>query len=47
MFECPNNQRNNHHLNDLAEYCWLVYRKALLSKGPMLIGRANDLWQEK
>ncbi|WP_387465140.1 hypothetical protein [Photorhabdus sp. RM323S] len=45
--EFPNNRRNKNHLNDLTEYCWLVYRKALLSNGPMLIGRANDLWQEK
>ncbi|WP_445374814.1 hypothetical protein ACSLVK_01565 [Photorhabdus tasmaniensis] len=42
-----NQRRKKNHLNDLAEYCWLVYRKALLSTGPMLIGRANDLWQDK
>ena len=31
-------------LNDMLEYCWLVYSKALGSTGPMLIGRQSDLW---
>lgn len=31
-------------VNDLTEYCWLVYSKALAAGGPQLIGRTNDLW---
>lgn len=31
-------------LNDLLEYCWLVYSKALNASGPQLIGRTGDLW---
>jgi len=31
-------------LNDLVEYCWLVYSKALAASGPQLIGRTTDLW---
>ena len=31
-------------LNDLTEYCWLVYLKALQASGPQLIGRQHDLW---
>lgn len=32
------------YLNDLLEYCWLVYSKALNSSGPQIIGRQDDLW---
>ena len=31
-------------VNDLTEYCWLVYSKALRAAGPQLIGRTGDLW---
>jgi hypothetical protein len=31
-------------LNDLLEYCWLVYSKALSAGGAQLIGRTGDLW---
>ena len=31
-------------VNDLLEYCWLVYSKSLNAKGPQLIGRTGDLW---
>ncbi|WP_279051809.1 hypothetical protein [Cedecea davisae] len=39
-----NGRRRNNYINDLAEYCWLVYKKAFISTGPMLIGRSGDLW---
>lgn len=32
------------YVNDLLEYCWLVYTKSLQAGGPQLIGRQNDLW---
>ncbi|ROP62224.1 hypothetical protein EDF81_0707 [Enterobacter sp. BIGb0383] len=41
-----NGKRRKNHVNDLTEYCWLVYKKALMSTGPMLIGRSGDLWRE-
>jgi len=31
-------------VNDLTEYCWLVYSKSLGAGGAQLIGRQNDLW---
>lgn len=34
----------HNELNDLLEYCWLVYAKALNSPGDQLIGRQDDLW---
>ncbi|MGK0707033.1 hypothetical protein ACSFCW_27030 [Yokenella regensburgei] len=39
-----NGRRRKNYINDLAEYCWLVYKKAFVSTGPMLIGRSGDLW---
>jgi hypothetical protein len=36
--------RNQNFLNDLAEYCWLVYSKALSAGDAQLIGRTGDLW---
>ena len=36
--------RGKNFLNDLLEYCWLVYSKALNAAGPQLIGRTGDLW---
>ncbi|ECF6016436.1 hypothetical protein QG25_003400 [Salmonella enterica subsp. salamae] len=39
-------RRRKNYINDLAEYCWLVYKKAFTSTGPMLIGRSGDLWKE-
>jgi hypothetical protein len=36
--------RGNNLLNDLLEYCWLVYSKALNARGPQQIGRTHDLW---
>lgn len=36
--------RSQNFLNDLLEYCWLAYSKALNSAGPQLIGRTGDLW---
>ncbi|WP_447873192.1 hypothetical protein [Serratia fonticola] len=41
-----NGIRRKNHINDLAEYCWLVYKKAYVSTGPMLIGRSGDLWRK-
>lgn len=41
-----NGIRRKNYINDLAEYCWLVYKKAFMSAGPMLIGRSGDLWRE-
>ncbi|HTO69366.1 MAG TPA: hypothetical protein VMR31_05845 [Myxococcota bacterium] len=35
---------NKNFLNDLLEYCWLAYSKALKASGPQLIGRQGDLW---
>ncbi|OCA52927.1 hypothetical protein [Photorhabdus namnaonensis] len=43
----PGNQRRKNYLNDLTEYCWLVYRKALSANGPMLIGRVSDVQQDR
>lgn len=31
-------------LNDMLEYCWLAYSKAVNATGPQLIGRTGDLW---
>ena len=39
--------RRQNFLNDLLEYCWLVYSKALNAGGPQLIGRTGDLWVPK
>ena len=36
--------RGQNFVNDLLEYCWLVYSKALNSVGLQLIGRTGDLW---
>jgi len=36
--------RRPNFTNDLLEYCWLVYSKALNATGPQLIGRTGDLW---
>jgi hypothetical protein len=36
--------RGQNFLNDLLEYCWLVYSKANIATGPQLIGRQGDLW---
>jgi hypothetical protein len=36
--------RGQNFLNDLLEYCWLAYTKALNAFGPQLIGRTGDLW---
>lgn len=36
--------RGKNFLNDLLEYCWLAYSKALNASGPQLIGRTGDLW---
>jgi hypothetical protein len=36
--------RGQNFLNDMLEYCWLVYSKALNASGPQLIGRTGDLW---
>jgi hypothetical protein len=36
--------RGQNFLNDLLEYCWLVYSKANRATGPQLIGRTGDLW---
>jgi len=36
--------RGKNFLNDLLEYCWLVYSKAVNASGPQLIGRQGDLW---
>jgi len=36
--------RGKNYLNDLLEYCWLVYSKAHLASGAQLIGRVGDLW---
>lgn len=36
-------RRKNFH-NDLLEYCWLVYSKALNASGALKIGRTGDLW---
>lgn len=33
--------------NQLLEYCWLAYSKALQASGPQLIGRQKDLWVPK
>ena len=38
---------SNNYLNDLLEYCWLVYSKSLNSGGPQMIGRTGDLWVSK
>ena len=35
---------SNNYLNDLLEYCWLVYSKSLNASGPQMIGRTGDLW---
>jgi hypothetical protein len=34
----------NKILNDLTEYCWLVYSKSFETSGPHIIGRVDDLW---
>lgn len=36
--------RGQNFLNDMLEYCWLAYTKALNARGPQLIGRTGDLW---
>jgi hypothetical protein len=36
--------RGQNFLNDMLEYCWLAYSKALNASGPQLIGRTGDLW---
>jgi hypothetical protein len=36
--------RGQNFLNDLLEYCWLVYSKAFSASGVQLIGRTGDLW---
>lgn len=36
--------RRQNFLNDILEYCWLVYSKAINTSGPLLIGRTTDLW---
>lgn len=36
--------RKKNFLNDMLEYCWLAYCKALNALGPQLIGRTGDLW---
>jgi len=36
--------RGQNFLNDMLEYCWLAYSKALNASGPQLIGRQGDLW---
>lgn len=36
--------RGKNFLNDLLEYCWLVYSKAKVATGPQLLGRQGDLW---
>jgi hypothetical protein len=36
--------RGQNFLNDLLEYCWLVYSKAKSATGAQLIGRQGDLW---
>lgn len=35
---------HGNYLNDLLEYCWLVYSKAKDAVGAQLIGRTGDLW---
>ncbi|HXH86691.1 MAG TPA: hypothetical protein VNI35_07675 [Nitrospira sp.] len=37
-------RRRYNLLNDLTEYCWTVYQKALHASGRQLIGRTGDLW---
>ena len=37
-------KRGQNFLNDLLEYCWLVYSKAFSADGVQLIGRTGDLW---
>jgi hypothetical protein len=39
--------RGKNFLNDMLEYCWLAYSKALHASGPQLIGRKGDLWVPK
>ncbi len=39
-----NQSRGQNFLNDLLEYCWLVYSKAQKAGGAQLIGRTGDLW---
>jgi hypothetical protein len=36
--------RGQNLLNDMLEYCWLAYSKALDASGSQLIGRTGDLW---
>ena len=36
--------RRPNALNDLTEYCWLVYDAAFRACGDQLIGRTNDVW---
>lgn len=36
--------RGKNFLNDLLEYSWVAYSKALNASGPQLIGRTGDLW---
>ena len=35
---------SGNYLNDLLEYCWLVYSKCLNGVGSQMIGRTGDLW---
>jgi hypothetical protein len=36
--------RGHNLLDDMLEYCWIAYSKALNTIGPQLIGRTGDLW---
>jgi hypothetical protein len=40
----PFGRSSQNYLNDLLEYCWLVYEKSLRAGGAQKIGRTNDLW---
>ena len=39
--------RGQNFLNDVLEYCWLAYSKALNAAGPQLVGRQGDLWIDR
>lgn len=41
----PYGMGKDNNFNNLAEYCWQVYKKSKFSYGPMRIGRASDLWK--
>ncbi len=36
--------RRQNFLNDITEYCWIVYSKAMQAVGRQLVGRQGDLW---